>query len=77
MKNKIEQGIPLPSSTRARKYPFLDMMIEESIFYPDEKVNGRAYKAAMATGHRHNLKFVARPEGEALRTAKKISTRAL
>ena len=63
---KIETDIPVPMSTRSRKYPFLDMQVGESIWF-DEQVNGRAYRSALSTGTRHNLKFVARKEDSGIR----------
>jgi hypothetical protein len=42
---KIETDVPVPMSTRSRKYPFLDMQVGESIWF-DEQVNGRAYRSA-------------------------------
>ena len=63
---KIENDIPVPVSTRSRKYPFMDMQVGESIWF-DEQVNGRAYRSALSTGTRHNLKFVARKENSGIR----------
>ena len=63
---KIETDIPVPVSTRSRKYPFLDMQVGESIWF-DEQVNGRAYRSALSTGTRHNRKFVARKEDSGIR----------
>jgi hypothetical protein len=58
---KIETDVPLPESSRARKYPFLEMDVGESVYFDGEEVNGRAYRAAMSTGStlRHNQKYVA------------------
>jgi hypothetical protein len=64
---KIETDIPLPKSSRARKYPFLDMAVGNSVYFDGEDVNGRAYRAAMSTGKRHDQKFVARREDNGLR----------
>ena len=63
---KIENDIPVPVSTRSRKYPFMDMQVGESIWF-DEKVNGRAYRSALSTGTRHGLKFIARKENSGIR----------
>ena len=63
---KIETDIPVPMSTRNRKYPFLDMKVGESIWFV-EPVNGRAYRSALSTGTRHGLKFIARPENNGIR----------
>jgi hypothetical protein len=63
---KIETDIPVPASTRSRKYPFLDMQVGESIWF-DEKVNGKAYRSSLSTGTRHNLKFVTRKEDGGIR----------
>jgi hypothetical protein len=64
---KIETDVPLPESSRARKYPFLDMKVGDSVYFDDENVNGRAYRAAMSTGRRWDQKYVARREGTGLR----------
>ena len=64
---KIEKNIPVPESTRARKYPFLEMDVGDSVYFEGEKINGRAYRAAMTTGRRWNQKFVARKENEGIR----------
>jgi hypothetical protein len=47
---KIETDVPVPMSTRSRKYPFLDMQVGESIWF-DEQVNGRAYRSALSYRH--------------------------
>jgi hypothetical protein len=65
-KMKIETDIPVPMTTRNRKYPFLDMKVGESIWF-DEPVNGRAYRSALSTGTRHGLKFVTRREHSGIR----------
>jgi len=64
---KIETDVPVPVATRSRKYPFLDMAVGDSVVFEGEEVNGKAYRAAMSTGTRHEMRFVARREGEALR----------
>ena len=63
----IETDVPVPVSTRSRKYPFLDMAIGDSVVFEGQQVNGKAYRAAMSTGTRHGMRFVARREDEALR----------
>jgi len=67
MNIEIETDVPVPVSTRSRKYPFLDMAVGDSVVFDGEGVNGKAYRSALSTGTRHNLKFVARRENEALR----------
>ena len=57
----------MPTSKRSRKYPFLDMAVGDSVFFDGEEVNGKAYRAAMSTGTRHDLRFVARRENNGLR----------
>jgi len=64
---KIETDVPVPVATRSRKYPFLDMADGDSVVFEGEEVNGKAYRAAMSTGTRHSLKFVARRVGIDLR----------
>jgi len=43
------------------------MSVGESVYFDGEEVNGRAYRAAMSTGRRHNQKYVARREDNGLR----------
>jgi hypothetical protein len=67
---KIETDVPLPESSRARKYPFLEMDVGESVYFDGEEVNGRAYRAAMSTGRVGVTiiwKYVARREDNGLR----------
>ena len=63
----IQKDVPMPTSKRSRKYPFLDMAVGDSVFFDSEEVNGKAYRAAMSTGTRHDLRFVARREDNGLR----------
>tara|TARA_R110000764_G_scaffold22994_1_gene56697 strand:- start:107 stop:319 length:213 start_codon:yes stop_codon:yes gene_type:complete len=63
----IQKNVPMPTSKRSRKYPFLDMAVGDSVFFDGEEVNGKAYRAAMSTGTRHDLRFVARRENNGLR----------
>jgi hypothetical protein len=64
---KIDKDIPVPESTRARKWPFIEMDIGDSVFFAEEQVNGKAYRAAMSVGRRQHRKYVARREDEGLR----------
>jgi hypothetical protein len=64
---KIDKDIPVPKSTRARKWPFIEMDIGDSVFFAEEQVNGKAYRAAMSVGRRQHRKYVARREDEGLR----------
>lgn len=64
---KIEKNVPLPTTKRATKWPFVSMAVGDSVFYDTEQINGRAYRAAMTCGYRHGKKFVARPEGDGIR----------
>ena len=64
---KIDKDIPVPKSTRARKWPFLDMEIGDSVYFEDEEVNGKAYRAASSTGLRHERKYISRREDNGLR----------
>ena len=63
----IQKNVPMPTSKRSRKYPFLDMAVGDSVFFDGEEVNGKAYRAAMSTGTRDDLRFVARRENNGLR----------
>tara|TARA_R110000803_G_C11771085_1_gene295287 strand:+ start:426 stop:572 length:147 start_codon:yes stop_codon:yes gene_type:complete len=43
------------------------MAVGDSVLFEKEDVNGKAYRAAMSTGTRHGLRFVARREDNGLR----------
>jgi len=64
---KIDKDIPVPETTRARKWPFIEMDIGDSVFFAEEQVNGKAYRAAMSVGRRQHRKYVARREDQGLR----------
>jgi len=66
----IEKNIPVPRSTRQRKYPFVDMEPGQSAFF-EEKLGGKAYKAANAVGYRYNRKYIARREDGGIRIWRK------
>ena len=66
----IEKDIPLPRSTRQRKYPFVDMEPGQSAFF-EEKLGGKAYKAANAVGQRYNRTYIARYENGGIRIWRK------
>jgi hypothetical protein len=67
VKIKIEKDVPLPRGSRATKYPFTHMDVGDSVFFPDEKVSGKAHKAAISCAERNNMKFVARREEDGVR----------
>lgn len=64
---EIEKNVPLPETGRSTKYPFVRMSVGDSVFFPNEQMNGRAYRAAMSCGDRHGSRFVARPEAKGIR----------
>jgi hypothetical protein len=64
LRMKIETDVPLPESSRARKYPFLEMLVGESVYFDGEEVNGRAYRAAMSTGQSTQSKVRRPPRGQ-------------
>jgi hypothetical protein len=66
----IENSIPLPESTRQRKYPFVDMEPGDSAYF-EEKLGGKAYKAAKAVGDRYNREYIARKENGGIRVWRK------
>ena len=66
----IEKDIPVPRSTRQRKYPFVDMEPGQSAFF-EEKIGGKAYKAANAVGQRYNRKYIGRKENGGIRIWRK------
>lgn len=68
---QIDTDVPIPMSKRSRKYPFLDMSVGDSVYFEEEDINGKAYRAAMSTGTRHDLRFVARRENKGIRIWRK------
>ena len=67
MNIKIEKNVKIPRGTRGTKWPFSHMAVGDSVHFPNEKVNGRAYRAAMSCGDRHGKKFVVRRDGDGIR----------
>ena len=67
----VEDQVPIPASRRATKYPFANMGIGQSVHFPGQSTNGKAYKAAMAMGGRRGWKFIARRENDGLRIWRK------
>ncbi|MFP6901859.1 MAG: hypothetical protein VCA36_13010 [Opitutales bacterium] len=67
----VEDDVPIPANMRATKYPFANMGIGQSVFFPAQSTNGKAYKAAMAMGGRRGWKFIARRENDGLRIWRK------
>jgi len=61
---EIEKGIPIPSSftDARRKYPFVDMEVGDSVFFPLEDFAERKKIAASAygCGRDNNRKFTIR-----------------
>lgn len=63
---EIEKNIPIPNDRphagRKAKYPFAEMAIGESVFFPGESSNGYSapYAAARMTATRKGMKFTAR-----------------
>jgi hypothetical protein len=66
MEMQIETNVPLPEFVRSTKYPFSHMEVNESVYFPQE-INGKAYRAAMACGTRHNKRFIVRRENDGIR----------
>jgi hypothetical protein len=64
---QIETDVPLPKFARSTKYPFSHMAVNESVFFVGEDINGKAYRAALTCGARHDKRFVARREGKGIR----------
>lgn len=71
MSNKVDKDVPVPGTTRQRKYPFVDMEPGQSAFFK-EKVGGRAYKAANAVGYRYERVYIARRENDGIRIWRKV-----
>lgn len=69
---EIEKDVPLPETGRSTKYPFVHMMVGDSVFFPNEQMNGRAYRAAMSCGDRNGSRFVVRREGEGIRVWRRL-----
>jgi len=68
---KIERDIPIPNPrTQRGTYPFPDMEVGESVFFPREEDWGRQPPAASAAykyGQRHGKFFIAREEEDGVR----------
>jgi hypothetical protein len=41
--------------------------VGDSVFFPNEQINGKAYRAAKSCGDRNGRTFVARREGDGIR----------
>jgi hypothetical protein len=67
----VENEVPIPANRRATKYPFANMGIGQSVHFPGQSTNGKAYKAAMAMGGRRGWNFMARRENDGLRIWRK------
>ena len=72
MNIKIEKNVKIPRGTRGTKWPFVHMEVGDSGHFPNEKVNGRAYRAAMSCGDRHGKKFVVRRDGDGIRVWRQL-----
>jgi len=70
-KMKIEKNIPAPSGPNGgrNKYQWRDMEIGDSVFFDNEpKVSqSKPSMAAKVWGHKKNIKFAARKEGNGVR----------
>ena len=68
---KIEKNIPVPPSVAGspNKYQWRDMEIGDSVFFDNEpKVSqSKPSMAAKVWGHKKNIKFAARKEGNGVR----------
>ena len=52
MEFTIDKNVPVPTEQRACKWPFASMQVGDSVLFDGEKVNGKAYRLAMAMGAR-------------------------
>lgn len=66
MPYKIDKNIPPPAG-KVTKWPFINMGVNDSVFFRGEDMNGRAMRAARAVGMRHDKKFVGRLERGGIR----------
>lgn len=66
---KIETGIPMPKAKHQNNqaYPFADMQIGQSVFFPGEDHDDRAASAARKWGQRHDAKFACRRQDGGMR----------
>ena len=62
---QIETKIPMPA-TRSR-YPFKEMKVGESVFFPNAATGGKEYIAANMIGRNHGKKFSGRAVDGGLR----------
>jgi len=56
----IEKGVPLPASVTAKKYPFSEMEVGDSLFLPGENSAGNVAAYARSYGQRSGWKYSAR-----------------
>jgi len=71
---KIEKGIPLPKIGKVSKYPFAEMKIGDSVFFPDVVGGSKSKPATAAKVYAHRvskskgkIKFAARAENGGVR----------
>lgn len=60
---QIEKNIPMPLQVRGapRKYPFYDMDVGDSVFFPSvSSTASNEYRAAINAGRNHGMRFSAR-----------------
>lgn len=57
---EIEKNVPVPAAKKARKYPFDQLEIGDSLFFHGEKYHSRPRDAARIYGRRTGKKFMAR-----------------
>ena len=61
---KIEKGLQIPERNR---YPFADMEVGDSIFFPDAGHRSKPAEAAKKYSQRHDVKFSMRQVDDGLR----------
>jgi hypothetical protein len=60
---KVSSGIPIPSTvneTRARKYPFNTLEVDDSVEFDDTEEFERARRAAQSYARTHGIVFTSR-----------------
>ena len=74
---KIDDDVPLPRRKvkikGERKYPFHRMEVGQSVWFEDQPDGSQSKpaQAAYVYGHKHGMKFTARPENGGVRVWRK------
>ena len=70
---EIKKGVPLPDSkkdlskSRYAKYPFREMEVFDSVFFPKDESNANAQRAALKYAKDNGKVFITKMEKDGLR----------